>query len=127
MAAWTTPIAVNGALADSLVFDFGGTLAVGTSLPPDCRLCVQIAYASSAPTQLQLWLATGVGVAAELRVFLYDSAFQTNPGPDSTQYITNLAASDVIQPGGIPYQLRITKAASTANIWLAYSWKMGPN
>lgn len=57
---------------------------------------------------------------------LYDSAFQTNPGANQTQYITGLSVSVPIQPGGTPYQLRITKAASTANIWLAWEWKMGP-
>lgn len=126
MPAWTAPIAVNGALADSLVNDFGAGVVPG-NLPNDGRMCLTIEYAAASAGQLMLWLATGVGVAVQNRIMLYDSAYQTNPGADQTQYVTGLTVSVPLVPGTrAPYQLRITKGNFNANIWLAWSWSMGP-
>lgn len=126
MPAWTPPIAVDGALADVLVDDFGGS-TVSASLPRDQRLCITVDYAAAAAGQLQLWLATGAGVAAEDRIMLYDSAFQTNPGANQTQYVTGLVVSVPIDTSTMtPYQLRITKGNFNANVWIAAAWSMGP-
>jgi hypothetical protein len=124
MSAWRQ-IAVNGALADSLVWDFGGVLANNTVLPPDSRLCVTLDYKSAAATQLYLFLATGAGVAAELQDTVYDSAFQTNPGADQTTTLKDWAFQVPIL-AGVPLGLRITKAATNANIWIATTVLMGP-
>lgn len=127
MSAWTN-VNVNGALADSLVTDFGGALgATNVTLPPDSELCLTLDYSSSAASQVRIYLATGVGAAAQNLVMIYDSAFQTNPGADSTQYLTGICVSVPLIPGTqVPMQLRITKANTTAIIRFKTIPKMGP-
>lgn len=122
MSIWTVT-AVNGALADSLVTNFGGVIAANTALPPDSELSLIFHYSSSAASQVQIYLATAAGAAPQNIVMIYDSAFQTNPAADSTQYLTNVCVAIPIQQGILqPLQLRITKANTTANI----RWKVTP-
>lgn len=127
MSVWTvTP--VNGALADFLVTDFGGGVSGSTiALPPDGRLCLEFHYSSTAATQVQIYLAPAPAAAAQNIVMVYDSAFQTNPAADSTQYLTGICVDVPIAQGTlIPMFLFITKAPSTANIRWATTVKMGP-
>jgi hypothetical protein len=130
MSAWTvTP--VNGVLADSLVTSFGSTVsgvdAPSTALPPDSRMCLEFHYSSTAATQVVIYLATTAGATGDNIVMIYDSALQTVPAANSTQYLTGICVDVPIVAGTlVPMQLRITKAASTANIRWATTVKMGP-
>lgn len=126
MSVWTTT-AVNGALADSLVTDFDAASSPSTRLPQDGELCLVFHYSSSAASQVRIFLATAAGAAAANLVMVYDSAFQTNPAADSTQYLTNICVTVPLASGTlIPMQLRITKANTTANIRWKATPKMGP-
>lgn len=123
MSAWT-PVVVNGALADSLVADFGGVNGQLASLPSDARMCLTVHYSASAATQVRLYLATAALAAAQDQVLIYDSALQLNPGPNLTDYFTAQISVPIL--ANTPMQLRITKAASTATIRFATDVAMGP-
>lgn len=127
MSAWQI-IPINGALADSLVTDFGGSLtAQNTTLPPDSRCCLTFHYSAAAATQVQIYLALAAGVSADQIVMAYDSALQTNPGADQTQYITNWSVDVPIDATTRrPWPVRITKAATNANFTFKIDVKMGP-
>lgn len=127
MSIWTAT-AVNGALADFLVTDFGGVNAPTTTpSPPDGELCLIFHYSSTVATQVQIFLATAAGAAGQNIVMIYDSAFQTNPAANSTQFLTGICvAVPIIQGTQQPMQLRITKAASTATIRWKATPRMGP-
>lgn len=119
MSGWTE-FNANGALADVEVANFQPA-----SYTRDSVLCVLLKYNSAAATQLQIFSATGAGVAAEFRNMIYDSAFQTNPGPDSTQYLNDFP-SQIIIAASTPWTLRITKAASNARLWWRTTLLAGP-
>jgi hypothetical protein len=126
MSGWQT-VAVNGALADSLVVDLTTQPSPFNGLPQDAELILKINYAASAATQVRLFLAAGAGAAAAAQRIVYDSAFQLNPAANSTQYLTGICVSVPLAPGTNNWmQLRITKAASTANIDWRTKVTMGP-
>lgn len=126
MSGWQT-VAVNGALADSLVADLTLQPSPFAGLPTDARLCLMINYAASSATQVRIFLAAGAGAAAAAQRIVYDSAFQTNPGADQTQYLTNICVSVPLAAGTNNWmQLRITKANNTANIDWCTKITMGP-
>lgn len=124
MSAWQT-LAVNGALADSLIDNFGGANSPISALPPDARVCLLFHYSSDAETAVQIYLATTNAAADENIEMVWDSTYQTNPAPDSTQWVTSGQISIPIQ-NGLLHQFRITKAASDANIRWCINVKMGP-
>lgn len=116
MSGWQT-VPVNGALADSLVVDLTTQPSPFAGLPSDAELVLMINYASSAASQVRIFLANGAGSAAAAQRLVYDSAAQTNPGADQTQYLTNICVSVPLAVGTNNWmQLRITKANTTANI-----------
>lgn len=123
MSAWTA-VVVNGALADSLVADFGGANSQPGSLPPDARMCLTVHYSASAATQVRLYLAIAAAAAAQDQVLIYDSALQLNPGPNLTDYFTAQISVPILS--NTPMQMRITKAASNATIRFAADVAMGP-
>ncbi len=116
MSAWTRT-AVNGALADSLVTNFGGGNAQTANLGADARMCLTLTYSADAATQVRIFLAPTSASPAEEQVLIYDSALQLNPAADTTDYLTNISVDVPIQSSGRPLELRITKAASDAFIW----------
>jgi hypothetical protein len=126
MSIWTN-FNVNGALADSLVTDFGGASSpTVTPYPPDCELCLKFWYSSSAATQVLIFLATAAGAAAQNTIPIWNSANQT-PTADSTQFLPMFCVSVPIIAGTQqPMQLRITKAASTAIIRAKWTPIPGP-
>lgn len=127
MSAWSGLFAVNGALIDSLVTDFGGALSNNVAMPQDSRLCLTFHFSCDTPTAVQLYLAYSAGAAAQLITMIYDSALQTNPGPDQTDYLTNIVVDVPIDPSTRrPKSLRITKAAGNAIIEFASAVRMGP-
>ncbi len=124
MAAWQS-LVINGAVADTLVDDFGGATGGPSSLPADQRICLRVDYSSDAQTQVIIYLALSNAAADENVVMLYDSRQQTVPAVDSTQWVTDLTTS-VPFLVGLPMQLRITKAASDAVIRWEWFSMMGP-
>lgn len=114
---WGTPIAVNGALADVLVTDFGGAQSKTVTASDSAALCVVLEYSAAAAGSLLLYLATSAGPAPEDRVVIYNSAYQTTP--DTTESIAGLQFEvPLVQATRVPYSLYITKAANNANILL---------
>lgn len=125
MAAWQV-IPVNGAFADALVVDFGGIIAANTSLPPDSKLCLELDYSSAAASQVVLYLAPPTNLVQQ-RIMIYDSALQTVPAANSTQYLTGVCVDVPIRSGVLqPYGLYLTKPAGAANLTIYTTPKMGP-
>lgn len=127
MSAWSGLFAVNGALIDSLVTDFGGALSNNTALPAESRLCLVFHFSCDTPTTVQLYLAYNAGASPEELTMIYDSALQTNPGPNQTDYLTNIVVDVPINPNTRrPKSLRISKAAGDAFIEFSSAVRMGP-
>lgn len=124
MSAWQT-LAVNGALADSLIDDFGGANSPISALPPDARACLLFHFSADAEIAVQLYLAISNAAADENIEMIWDSTYQTNPAADSTQWVTSGQISIPIQ-NGLLHQFRITKAAADANVRWCINVKMGP-
>lgn len=116
-------LAVNGAVADTLVENFGGATGTPSSLPQDQQICLRVDYSSDAQTQVILYLAVSNAAADENIIMLHDS--RTEPVPDTTQWLTDIVT---IVPflNNLPYQLRITKGASDAFVRWYWFASMGP-
>lgn len=113
-----TEVNIDGALADSLVEDFGrAAMIAGTQPTPplDLLLCVEaFEYGSAASVSVQFFLATTNGVAAEL----------TKQVVNVTQQFFIWSSFAVPRDvNGRPFQLRVTKAATNARIGYRYRWK----
>jgi len=122
MTAWAQ-VQVNGALADSLVTNFGALAAPSIALPPDQSCCLVLHYSAVATGQVRIWLAIAAAVADDQIVMVYDSATQL-PVANSTQFTANVILDMPIRQGVLLYQtLRITKSNTNAAIW----WKIVPN
>lgn len=79
------------------------------------------------PSRVEIWMAPSEASHPQYRRKIYDSAFQTNPGADQTQYLTNICVSVPLAAGTNNWmQLRITKANNTANIDWCTKITMGP-
>lgn len=116
MSGWTQ-FNANGALADTLVTDFStlGPFAV------DGVLCVLLKYNGATAIQVRIFSATAAAVAEEFRNDIYNSATQLNPGADQTQKLNDYPSQIIIE-AGVPWTLRITKAAGNAQLW----WRVTP-
>lgn len=123
MSAWTQTV-VNGALADSLVTDFGAGFSQNTRLPIDSKLCLAIHYQGVAAVAVRLFLAAAAGATLDNVVLIFDSATATASG-NAQNYS---GCVDVpIQTGILqPLTFRITKGATNASIWWYATVKMGP-
>lgn len=119
-ASTYTITGVNGALADSLVQDFGRAAMVldARLIPPtDWRLCLEtVNFSGAASVAVRIFFAEQAGVAAELQVELFST---TSQYIEWTPFIVPRASAT-----GLPYTMRITKAATNAN--MTYAWKWVP-
>lgn len=106
-------IAVNGALTDSLVSNFGGSAA---GVPSDYRLCIdKLSYSGRTATTLELYLAVAAGGNAEDHNLIVTSSSQL--AYEAPSWIVPRVAAT-----GVPYSLWITKGAVNANIILGWKW-----
>lgn len=109
---------VNGALADSEVEDFGGAAMAGTTMPippSDFRLkLVTLEYGGAAAVAVRIFFATAAGVAAELQKEVVNEA--------SVQYFIWPCVYVPRDTNGLPYTMRITKAATNARLGYFYQW-----
>jgi hypothetical protein len=112
----------NGALADVLVEDFGRALMVATPslIPPiDMVLCLEtMEYGAAASVAVRIFFAEAAAAAAENQkeiVNVTDDYFIWSP-------VTVPRA-----PTGLPWTLRITKAATNANLGYRFTWKRPGN
>lgn len=116
-------LAINGAVADTLIEDFGGAVGGPSSLPPDQQICLRVDYSSDAQTQVILYLALSNAAPDEDIIMLHDSRVEATP--DTTQWLTDIVTSVPVF-GGLPMQLRITKGASDARVRWTWFSSMGP-
>lgn len=116
-------IAVNAALADSLVTDFGGAAAAATILP-DWTLCIDAIYFDAvAAVDVRIYLAAELADTEDDRQSLLDSAgvgaqVQHWVGPSFTVPRVQLTV-------GIwqPHLLLITKSVGNAKVRVHWSWR----
>jgi hypothetical protein len=112
-----TTTAVNGALADSLVNDFGRAAfnANPAIIPPiDWSIClVALDYGAAASVAVRIFFATAAGAAAENQFELVNT---------TTQYFVWTSFEIPRDSAGLPYTMRITKAATNANLYYRWRW-----
>ncbi len=110
--------AANGALADTLIDDFGrAAMNAGTQPIPslDWRLClVSLDWGSAGSAAIRVFFAEQAGVAAELQFELVNL---------TTQYFVWPSFEVPRSSSGLPYTMRITKAAGNATIGYRYVWQ----
>lgn len=112
-----TIVAVNGVLGDSAVetFNAAAMIAAGFVPPMDWILCLRaMDFSSDASVAVQLFFAPTPAAAADDIVMLYNT---------TAQYIVSPSFIVPRDTSGIPWALRITKAASNANVGLQYVWE----
>lgn len=111
-------LAVNAALADSLVESFGLTQmqADPDLIPPlDMVLCLEtMEYGAAASAAVRLFFAEAVGSTADDQKEIVDL---------TTDYFIWSPVTVPRTAAGLPWTLRITKAITNANIGYRYSWK----
>lgn len=107
----------NGALADALVTDFGGSAMTpgSTNIPPlDWVLCLSaMEYGSAASVAVRIFFEPVLASAAELQKEIVNVTQQYFVWPS------------VIVPrdgNGVPFVMAITKAATNARLGYKYEW-----
>lgn len=116
-------IAVNGALADSLVTDFGGA-AGSAGIPNDWNLCIEgIYYDAVAAVAVRIYLASALATTEDNRQDLLESAVLTAPPTHWIGTNYNVPRTQVTVGNWQPHLLLITKAAGNAKVRVKFSWK----
>lgn len=116
-------IVVNGALADSLVTDFGGATHAAT-VPNDWILCVDgIYYDAVALSDVRIFLAP---VAGDTEDDIQDILNSTTLGSQVQHWVGyqfNVPRVQIIAGTWQPHTLRITKSAVDAKVRVHWSWR----
>lgn len=116
-------IAVNAALTDSLVTDFGGA-ATSAAIPADWNLCIEgIWYDAVAAVAVRIYLASALATTEDNRQTLLDSAVLTAPPDHWVGPSFNVPRTQVIVGNWQPHLLLITKDVGDAKVRVKFSWK----
>lgn len=116
-AQWTQ-IAVNGLLADSLITDFDGAAGVAPSIGvPEATLCLTVYYQAVASVAVNVFLAPGAGATLDNVVPVFNSAALTPATAQNFQQKISVP----LQAGNLPLELRITKDATNASVWIRWT------
>ncbi len=113
-----TEVAVNGALADTLVTDFGRAVmgTVPDLIPPeDWVLCLKsLEYGAVASVAVEIYFSEVAAATADFRKQVVN---------DTLQFFIWPSIEVPRSTDGRPWAMYITKAATNANIGFRYRWQ----